>query len=132
MMMRHLLLDAADNFDDLNKVPIFIPLKDYDSTYRGIVEYIYEKYESLGGKGNMKEFSELLEVGKCLLLFDGLDEIRSDFRKTFELQLDLFADKYTDNMFIISSRPTGPFVSLNRFNRFGTLPVFQRAGSYAD
>lgn len=122
MMMRHLLLDAADNFDDLNKVPIFIPLKDYDSTYRGIVEYIYEKYESLGGKGNMKEFSELLEVGKCLLLFDGLDEIRSDFRKTFELQLDLFADKYTDNMFIISSRPTGPFVSLNRFTVLELCP----------
>ena len=74
----------------------------------------------------MKEFSELLEVGKCLLLFDGLDEIRSDFRKTFELQLDLFADKYTDNMFIISSRPTGPFVSLNRFTVLELCPFSKK------
>lgn len=122
MMMRHLLLDAVDNYDDSGRLPIFIPLKDYDDTYRNILEYIYEKYESLGGKGNMKEFAELLEDGTCLLLFDGLDEIKSDYRKAFEQQLERFGDMYTDNMFVISSRPTGSFISFHRFTVLDLCP----------
>lgn len=122
MMMRHLLLDAIDDFDNSGILPLFIPLKDFDDTYRNLLEYIYEKYESLGGKGNMKEFSNLLEDGTCLLLFDGLDEIKSDYRKSFEQQLDKFADKYTDNMFVISSRPIGTFISLHRFTVLDLCP----------
>jgi len=122
MMMRHLLLDAVDHYDDSNILPIFIPLKDYDDTYRNLLEYVYEKYESLGGKGNMNEFSELLEDGSCLLLFDGLDEIKSDYRKAFEQQLERFGDKYTENMFVISSRPTGSFISFHRFTVLDLCP----------
>lgn len=122
MMMRHLLLDAIDDYDESGILPIFIPLKDFDGTYRNLVEYIYEKYEGLGGKGNMKEFSELLEDGNCLLLFDGLDEIKSDYRKAFEQQLDKFADKFTENMFVISSRPIGTFISLHRFTVLDLCP----------
>ena len=122
MMMRHLLLSAIDDYDERGMLPIFIPLKDYDDTYRNLLEYIYDKYEGLGGIGNMKEFSELLEDGTCLLLFDGLDEIKSDYRKSFELQLDRFADKYTKNMFVMSSRPIGAFVSLHRFTVLNLCP----------
>lgn len=122
MMMRHLLLDAIYNFDETGKVPIFIPLKDYNDTYHDLFGYIYEKIESLGGADNIDDFAHLLTDGECLLLFDGLDEIKSDYRKKFERDLELFADKYADNMFIISSRPTGSFVSLHRFTVLDLCP----------
>ena len=122
MMMRHLLLDAVEKYDDSGRLPIFIPLKDYDDTYRNLLEYIYEKYESLGGKGNMNEFAELLEDGSCLLLFDGLDEIKSDYRKMFEQHLEKFGDRYKENMFVISSRPTGSFISFHRFTVLDLSP----------
>jgi hypothetical protein len=32
MMMRHLMLNAIANFDDLKLFPVFIPLKDFDVT----------------------------------------------------------------------------------------------------
>lgn len=122
MMMRHLLLDAINHFDETKKIPIFIPLKDYNDTYDGLLEYTYEKFEGLGGADNITKFSDMLTDGECLLLFDGLDEIKSDFRKKFEHDLDLFADKYTNNMFVISSRPTGSFVSLHRFTVLDLCP----------
>jgi len=122
MMMRHLLLDAINHYDETKKIPIFIPLKDYNDTYDSLLEYTYEKFESLGGTDSIITFSDMLIGGKCLLLFDGLDEIKSDFRKNFEHDLDLFTDKYTNNMFVISSRPTGSFVSLHRFTVLDLCP----------
>lgn len=122
MMMRHLLLDAIDRFDEFGKIPIFIPLKDYSGSYDGLLDYIFEKFEGLGGADSIDDFSELLMQGSCLLLFDGLDEIKSDYRKKFEHDLDIFADKYTKNMFVISSRPTGAFVSLHRFTVLDLCP----------
>lgn len=122
MMMRHLLLDSIESFDSTGKIPIFIPLKDYNDSYPGLLEYIYEKFEGLGGADNINDFTDLLTKGECLLLFDGLDEIKSDYRKKYEHDLELFADKYTENMFVISSRPTGSFVSLNRFTILDLCP----------
>lgn len=122
MMMRHLLLNAIDNFEESRKIPIFIPLKDYSDSYSCLLEYIYEKFESLGGIDCIDDFSDLLEDGDCLLLFDGLDEIKSDYRKKFELDIEHFADRYTNNMFIISSRPAGSFISLHRFTVLELCP----------
>lgn len=122
MMMRHLLLDSIDRYEEFGKLPIFIPLKDYTDTFNDLLDFIFEKFSSLGGTDDINEFEELLTSGECLLLFDGLDEIRSDYRKKFEHNLDIFTDKYTDNMFVISSRPTGSFLSLNRFTVLDLCP----------
>ena len=122
MMMRHLLLDAINNFDQFRKIPIFIPLKDYSDAYEGLLNYIFEKFEPLKGADSIDEFAELLQQGVCLLLFDGLDEIKSDYRKKFEHDLDIFADKYADNMFVISSRPTGSFIAFHRFTVLDLCP----------
>ena len=72
MMMRHLLLDSIKHFDDFGKIPIFIPLKDYSDSYDGLLDYIFEKFEGLGGSKNLGSLSKLLSHGSCLLLFDGL------------------------------------------------------------
>lgn len=128
MMMRHLLLDAIDSYEDSGQIPIFIPLKDYDDSYASLLDYVYEKFESLGGCDDTDDFIELLSEGSCLLLFDGLDEIKSDYRKKFEHDLDSFADKYSENMFVISSRPTGSFVSLHRFTVLDLCPFTKEQG----
>lgn len=122
MMMRHLFLNTLDNIDETNKMPIFISLKDYNDDKKRLIDYIFEKFESLGGTSSLIEFTRLLSNGSFLLLLDGLDEIKSDYRSAFEQELDVFADRYSDNMFIISSRPVGSFVSLNRFTLLELSP----------
>lgn len=122
MMMRHLLLDTIDSYSDGGQLPLFIPLKDYSDSYAGVLDYVYEKFDSLGGGRDDSEFEELLIEGRFLLLLDGLDEIKSDYRKKFEHDLEIFADKYTKNMFVISSRPTGSFISFHRFTVLDLCP----------
>lgn len=122
MMMRHLLLDAIERYGESEQIPIFVPLKDYSESYDNLFEYTYEKFEMLGGSSDPCDFVELLENERCLLLFDGLDEIKSTVRKKFEHDLDEFVDKYTENMYVISSRPIGSFVSLHRFTVLDLCP----------
>jgi hypothetical protein len=115
MMMRHLLLNAIENYTDLPIIPVFIPLKDFDETVENLFEYVFSKVMSLYGDLTDEQFAEVLEKGKCLLLFDGLDEIGSTYARQFERELEAFTDKYPDNCFVISSRPYQTFVSYSRF-----------------
>ncbi|KYG05074.1 hypothetical protein BE21_43010 [Sorangium cellulosum] len=48
-----------------------------------------------------------LERGRCLLLFDGLDEVKSEERRAIHQWIESFAAEYPDNRFIASSRVVG-------------------------
>ena len=116
MMMRHLLLNAIDNYADFKLIPVFIPLKDFDESANGLFEYILSKMKSLGGNVSEDDFREALASSSCLLLFDGLDEIGMSHAKRFERELEEFADTYPSNCFVISSRPYQSFISYSRFS----------------
>ena len=115
MMMRHLLLNSVDNYEDEFILPVFIALKDFDETVDSVFEYAYSKVTSLCDEITKDQFEVLLHKGKCLLLFDGLDEIGSSNAKRFERDLEVFTDKYPENHFVISSRPYQSFISYSRF-----------------
>lgn len=61
-------------------------------------------------------------AGRCLLLFDGLDEIGLNNIGFFERELGSFTDKYSENYYVISSRPYQSFVSFERFCVLRLLP----------
>ncbi|HZF50272.1 MAG TPA: HEAT repeat domain-containing protein [Polyangiaceae bacterium] len=48
-----------------------------------------------------------LERGRCLVLLDGLDEVKSDERQVIYQWLESFAAEYPQNRFIVSSRVVG-------------------------
>lgn len=122
MMLRHLLLQAIENYDASGIVPIFIPLKDFDDTTPTAQDFIYRKVNSYGTGITQQELLDLLNEGKCLLLFDGLDEINTRFASLFEQYLEAFIDCFPANQFIISSRPNRTFVSYNRFSVLWVRP----------
>ena len=115
MMMRHLLLDSFNKYEDTGEIPVFIPLKDYDDSVSDLLEYVYIKLASIDESLSREAFETLLKGGKCQLLFDGLDEVSSNYASNFELELEIFTDKFPDNMYVISSRPYQSFVSYSRF-----------------
>jgi hypothetical protein len=122
MMMRHLLLDSVKHYDQSGELPVFVPLKNYDDSCSDLFTLVYTTFENLGGTDDEEIFSELLKSGNFLFFFDGMDEIRSDFKKKFEQDLDGFTDRYKKNMFVISSRPVGTFISLSRFTVLELCP----------
>lgn len=115
MMMRHLLLNSVENYADMLTIPVFIPLKDFDEKIDNLFEYVFSKVTSLCSEITEEQFEDVLNEGKCLLLFDGLDEIGSAYAKQFERELEAFTDKYPENCFVISSRPYQTFISYSRF-----------------
>jgi hypothetical protein len=115
MMMRHLLLNSVENYADMLTIPAFIPLKDFDEKVDNLFEYVFSKVTSLCNEITEEQFEDVLNQGKCLLLFDGLDEIGSAYAKQFERELETFTDKYPENCFVISSRPYQTFISYSRF-----------------
>lgn len=115
MMMRHLLLNAVENYEEIFMVPVFIPLKDFDEMFDTLFDYAYSKVTSLCNEITEAQFEDALNKGKCLLLFDGLDEVGSASAKRFERDLESFTDMYPNNFFVISSRPYQSFVSYSRF-----------------
>lgn len=125
-MMRHLMLNAIANFDDLILFPVFVPLKDYDENAASLFEYTYSKIVTFDRSLTKSQFEQILDNGSCLLLFDGLDEISAGYRRRFERELDEMTDKYTKNMYVLSSRPFQSFVSFERFNLLYLMPFNPR------
>lgn len=122
MMMRHLLINTIDNYETFKLIPVFIPLKDFDDTSGKLFEYIYSKIVDFGGEITKEDFNSALLAGRCLLLFDGLDEIGTNNVGFFERELGSFTDKYSENCYVISSRPYQSFVSFERFCVLRLLP----------
>lgn len=122
MMMRHLLLNAIDNFETFKLIPVFIPLKDFDNSSGKLFDYIFAKISDFESGITKADFVKALSAGRCLLLFDGLDEIGMNNVGFFERQLCSFTDKYTANYYVISSRPYQSFVSFERFCVLRLLP----------
>lgn len=126
MMMRHLLLDALIHFEEYRLLPFFIPLKDYTAEYNSLFDFIYDIYcsfcPSQRVRRSREELMEIMESGRCLFLLDGLDEIKSANKSTFEKQLEQMTNGYRNNIYILSSRPYTNYIAFGRFAKMNLLP----------
>lgn len=115
MMMRHLLLNAVDNYDSLGLVPIFIPLKDFGETTSNLLEYIHSVVNQFNVNMTLAQLTSALTAGLCLLLFDGMDEVKTSVSMRFSQGLESLACGYPNNCFVLSSRPSRFFIGMNNF-----------------
>lgn len=113
MMMKHILLDTIKNE---NYIPIFIELKELNQKpNEPILNYIYESISQIKFNLTLEQFEYTLIHGRYLFLFDGLDELDPKLSTTIESNIKLFSDKYDNNNFIISSRPSLNTIGWNEF-----------------
>lgn len=122
MMLRHLLLDACDQYNFIGKLPIFIPLWEFQNSLEELPEFFFKKYQSIGGNEDFKEFSEILESGGFIFFLDGMDELSEENFYSFASKLNDFTSKYFRNMVIISSRNQENSTYLTKFNVFEICP----------
>lgn len=115
MMMRNLALSAARDYDAIGKIPLFVTLKDYEISYATLDDYVFDMIHNLWEGLTPEGLIALLSTGKALLLFDGLDEIPTKSLTFFTKQLNAFIDRFSNNTFIISSRPYSNFQTFTRF-----------------
>lgn len=114
MMMRRLLISCIDNYKDQGLIPFFIPLKDYDTSFNTMIEYVYAAASPLWSELSVESLENILTNGKAIFLFDGLDEVHASMLSDFTKKMNAFQDRYANNAFVISSRPYSNFQSFNR------------------
>lgn len=120
-LLKHLFLSAI-KYGDL--IPVFLELKDlneYSGEYN-FMDLVFERLENLDCKINRDYIDYALRSGRFVFLLDGYDEMQTDKRNTFLKQLDAFCDRYTEDYFIIASRPVSEFVEMQRFTVLNTQP----------
>lgn len=119
--MKHLFIDALSKKE---LIPIFVELKDLNdmnSEYE-ISDFVYKKLNNLGDSFNKKYLEYALQAGCFLFLLDGYDEIIAEKKNGFFKKITDFTDKYTNNYYIMSSRPYSEFVEFQRFSVLSVCP----------
>lgn len=119
MMMTHFMLETLKESIQKKgidgKIPIFVILRDYDATLGELIDFVFYEFKRHDSSLHLTDLISILDSGKAVVLFDGLDEIKKEFRDQFYHEMDMLVDNYPDSMYIISSRPT---MNLRAFNRF--------------
>lgn len=123
--MKHLFINELEKKE---LIPIFIELKDLndiDNKYN-ISDFIFNKLYNLGSEINIEYLEYALQSGCFLFLLDGYDEVLSDKKNCFLKKLTDFCDRYSNNYFIISSRPYSEFVEFQRFTILTLCPFSKK------
>ena len=115
-LMKHFFLNALENND---LIPIFVELRSYIRS-DNLIDYCYTNINNLGFSLEKRYFEYALESGMFLIIFDGYDEITDENKKGFLKTIESFTDKYSNNYYIISSRPCEEFIGWTRFYKFET------------
>ena len=99
--MRHVAMQALD--ENLDRVPIFITLKDMDGE---IMPELVKQFEICGFPDAEPFIHQLLESGKAIVLFDGLDEVNLENNRRADLtkRLSDFSKKFSNCQILITCR----------------------------
>lgn len=117
MLMKHFFLECIDK---LYRIPIFIELRTFNNFRGSFLEYITNILftNRVVPFENMGILKRILNEGKILFLLDGFDEIYSEHKYKILEDLNNFIDAYSENLFIITSRPGTNIESFSRFHNF--------------
>ncbi len=113
--LKHLFINEISQ---KHLIPVFIELKDLNTIGEdyNISDFIFQRLYDLGSTLKKDYMEYALRSGCFLFLLDGYDEIFTDKKDIFFRKLDSFCDRYSENYFIISSRPYSEFVEFQRFS----------------
>lgn len=102
--LRYLAIQCNQGSFLSNLVPIFIPLKYFaeDPNRPSLLEYISQQYS--GCDVTEDELTELFKQGSALILFDGLDEVSTEYQEYTLKEVRSFSRIYFDNHFVIACR----------------------------
>ena len=125
MMMTHFMLDTIDRNKETGKVPVFVLLRDYNPAAGDLIDFIFGELKRHDVDLHLSDLVELLQSGKGVILFDGLDEIKSENCRRFYKEMENLADSYPEASYIVSSRPTMNFRGLSRFTVYDLQPFSQ-------
>lgn len=88
----------------VKKLPIFVSLYELSLSGKAVVDYIVERFRLCGFPDAQPLVTKLLRDGNSIVLFDGLDEVKTENRERSINQLKTFIDEFDACQINISCR----------------------------
>jgi len=88
-----------------------------------LLDMLYKSLIDNGFKLERKYFEYSMEKGGYIILLDGFDEVNRERADKVTNEIKSVCNKYKDNKYIVSSRPTGSFIGWNDFAEMTTLEL---------
>lgn len=121
MLLTHLFLSSGADSD--GRIPLLLSLKDYKDDTISVVDFIWKSVRDYDPTIKQSAIIDSLQERKLVLLLDGLDEIQSSARDSFNTDLEAFVKSHPGNMIIITSRPIYNFITYSKFSIFDIEPL---------
>ncbi|GJD22915.1 hypothetical protein RIVM261_078710 [Rivularia sp. IAM M-261] len=102
--LKHIALQCINGNFDITRIPLFITLKDFAEADNQplLLEYLTQLFDS--ELVNSLIIKQLIEHGRLIILFDGLDEVKETDYQRIKNKIKDFTIKYNKNQFIITCR----------------------------
>ena len=123
MFLTHLFLSASKQAKETGRIPLLLSLKDYKDSTCGMIDFIWKSMKEYDSNIAQANIINALQQKCIVLLLDGLDEIQSSVRNSFDQDLDAFIKSYPGNTVIMTSRPVYSFISYAKFSLFDILEL---------
>ena len=123
MFMTHLFLSSVNEYKKDGRLPVLVLLKDYKEKYPDLITVILNALQKYDPDITQQDVIRLLEENNLILLLDGLDEIQSQLKESFDDNLDSFVKRYPECQIVLSSRPISDFVSYQAFVVYDICPL---------
>lgn len=126
MLLTHLFLSSAAQTEETGCTPLLLSLKDYKDTTCGIVDFIWKSVKEYDSEITPTSIINALQQRQLILLLDGLDEIQSSVKDSFDKDLDALIKSYPGNTIVMTSRPVTSFISYAKFSLFDILELTKK------
>jgi len=102
--LKYLAVLSAE--EKIDKVPIFVSFNSWGYSQKSLLEFIVQQFDVCGFPDAGEFIELLLEKGKALVLFDGLDEVSEEGNQRGQMiyELENLIQHYQNNKFIITCR----------------------------
>ena len=103
------------------RLPIFVTLKKFaEQEQQNLIAYIAQEFDICGVPDAPSFITQLLEAGKCRVLFDGLDEVNNQHINKVVKTVEDFTERYGNNQYFITCRTAA---YSQRFQRFKDVEI---------
>ncbi len=113
--LKYITLQAIEG--KINKIPIFIPLKEWSDASLDLLPFIVEQFDICNFPEAQPFVKQLLQTGQAIVLFDALDEVNQEggLRDKVIADLNDFSKKYDKSQCLITCRIAATEYSFERF-----------------
>lgn len=113
-ILRKIVIDIAKGVG-IDFIPVYIPLRNSILKKISLIEFIQKQFQNYGIQNADLFTKRLLEKGKLILLYDGIDEIIGSERQRILEEINILTIEYPLNKNIATSRTSSYNGELSKF-----------------